>query len=174
MSDAPRERDNRLFLLKTVFPFLQKMPTKEDLELGKTEEGAAICNLGSYIDNHDARSAPEEIDGEYTCGRIGCLAGWYVMLSDRDERFGAFERAEVAGYSNDELASHFGLSSYNQSESLFSALGGGIESMGATTRGALRDRKKHLREIMGNLGDFEALKAAKEKLRMHRVFGFSG
>jgi hypothetical protein len=167
-----RIRDNRFFLLKTVFPFLQKMPTKEDLINGKTEVGAAICNLGSYIDHHDARTAPEEIDGEYHCGRIGCLAGWYVMLSDRDGRLGAFERAEIAGYDNDELAQHFGLQSYSQSESLFSALGGGVEDTQATTRRALRERKKRLREIMEAQGDFEAMKGVKKKLHEYRVYGF--
>jgi hypothetical protein len=167
-----RARDNRHFLLKTVFPFLQKMPTKEDLENGKTDYGAAICNLGSYIDHHDARTAAEDIDGEYHCGRVGCLAGWYVMLSDRDKRLGPFERKEIAGYDNTDLAVHFGLESYNQSESLFSALGGGVEDLGATTRGALRERKKRLREIMEEHGDFLALTAAKKRLREYKVFGY--
>lgn len=172
MSDN-RARDNRLFLLKTVFPFLQKMPTKEDLENGKTDYGAAICNLGSYIDHHDARTAPEEIDGEYHCGRVGCLAGWYVMLSDRDQRFGAFERCEIAGYDNGDLARHFGLiGGYDAGEKLFSALGGGIETLQATTRVALRERKKLLRGTMTDMGDFEALKHAKKKLREYKVFGF--
>lgn len=171
MSDN-RARDNRLFLLKTVFPFLAKMPTKEDLDKGKTESGAAICNLGSYIDHHDARTAPEDIDEQYHCGRTGCLAGWYVMLSDRDERFGPFERTEIAGYDNGELANHFGLASYGAGEQLFSALGGGVEDQNSTTRGALRKRKRHLRETMEDLGDFDALKAAKKKLREYRVFGF--
>jgi len=171
MSDI-RARDNRFFLLKTVFPFLQKMPTVEDQLKGKAVSGTAICNLNSYIDHHDNRTAPEDIDGEYHCGRIGCLAGWYVMCSDRDERFGAMERSEIAGYDNTDLALHFGLSSYNESESLFSALGGGVEAQGTTTRGALRERKKHLREIMENLGDFEALKKAKGILREYKVFGY--
>lgn len=165
-----RARDNRFFLLKTVFPFLQKMPTVEDRDNGKAETGAAICNLGTYITDHDNRTAAE-IDPAYHCGRTGCLAGWYVMLSDRDKRFGAMERAEVAGYDNGDLAMHFGLHSGYDGERLFSGLGSGIENYGATTRRALRDRKRALREMMEKLGDFEALKDAKKKLRLYKVYG---
>ncbi len=168
-----RARDNRLYLLKTVFPFLQKMPTVEDRVNGKTERGAAICNLGSYIDDHDNRAAPEEITDDYHCGRTGCLAGWYVMLSDRDTRFGPCERNEVAGYDNLDLANHFGLDGgHRAGEQLFSALGSGIENGDATTRKALRERKRLLRDTMTQMGDFAALKSTKVKLRQRKVFGF--
>lgn len=167
-----RARDNRLFLLNTVFPFLQKMPTIEDHDKGKTDHNAAICNLGTYIKDHDNRTAGEEIDPAYHCGREGCLAGWYVMLSDRDKRFGPFERNEIAGYDNLDLAKHFGLDGYDAGARLFSGLGSGIEDSRATTRKALRERKRHLREVMTHLGDFAALKEAKKKLRQYNVFGY--
>lgn len=168
-----RARDNRLYLLKTVFPFLTKMPTKEDLERGKTERGAAICNLGSYIDHHNNRTAPEDITKDYHCGRTGCLAGWYVMLSDRDKRFGPCERNEIAGYDNLDLAKHFGLhGGHDAGQRLFSALGSGIEDGGSTTRKALNARKRHLRETMENMGDFATLKIIRVKLRQRKVFGF--
>lgn len=167
-----RARDNRLYLLKTVFPFLQRMPTVEAQHAGKTPDGAAVCNLNHYIDDHDARTAPEEIDTEYQCGRTGCLAGWYVMLSDRDKRFGPFERNEVAGYDNGELAEHFGLGSTSEGEALFGGMGSGAEQDHTTTRQALRARKRRLREYMEGLDDFVDLKKVKVALRVRKVFGY--
>ena len=171
--DSIRARDNRFFLYKTVFPFLQKMPTAEDQMNGKVSSGTAVCNLNHYIDNHDNRTAPQEITDEFSCGRDGCLAGWYVMLSDRDKRFGIFERKEVSQYDNAYLARHFGLEGYNAGEKLFGTKGSGIEGeYSATTRIALRKRKQHLRSIMEEMGDFSALKEAKATLRLSKVFGY--
>lgn len=168
-----RARDNRFFLYKTVFPFLQKMPTVEDQQKGLVaENGIAICNLSHYIDHHDNRTAHEEISQEYNCGRDGCLAGWYVMLSDRDNRFGPCERNEVAAYDNGDLARHFGIGGHNEGELLFSTRGSGVEESNSTTRKALRARKRQLRTFMEDLGDFEALKETKQRLRQYKVYGF--
>ncbi len=173
MSDI-RARDNRLFLYKTVFPFLMKMPTVEDQFKGKVPPGTAVCNLNHYIDHHDNRTAPDEVTDEYVCGRDGCLAGWYVMLSDRDKRMGPMERKEVSLYDNGYLARHFGLSNYSDGEKLFGTKGSGIEGDAevVTTRKALRERKRHLRELMEEKGDFIALREAKASLRMSKVFGY--
>ena len=148
-----RTRQHRKFLLDVVLPHLEEMPVAE--EFGHTTMVAkqAILNLNEYTRDEQAC---KPVSGGYDCGRTGCFAGWYLMISDKFNRLLACESDVIEDYDTDSLAEHFGISS-DDSENLFSTRGSGVESASdhsVDTRECLQMRKKKLKAIMRRKRDF--------------------
>lgn len=138
-------RENRKYLHDVVFPHLKNMPTQYDsCNIGNP----ALLDFDVYIFNH-SRLNTDDITDEYNCGRKGCLAGWYVMLSDRDKRINVDDRRRIQGYDLYSLANHFDLD-LPTARQLFAAL-----SPSATNRGSLIYRKGILNRAMKLRGDFD-------------------
>lgn len=148
---------NLEYLQKTVVPHLERMPTKEDYHSVMSDTSMnskvrnflqrtmAFLNFGDYVKDIGRRHRP--ITDDYNCGRHGCLAGWYVMMSKEDERISETEQTRLNGFSTEKLGIHFGISEL-QADRLFSTLGGGCEDEYADTSEALQARKQRLASVV--------------------------
>lgn len=161
--DEERAAQHRRYLLNRVIPHLEKMPEVDITTLSFSDrKNVAVFNLDAYAENHryDA-DAPCAITNEYNCGREGCLAGWYLMMSVQDERLTGEEHRRIRGYDAEGLGEHFGLpgEAFTQGRLLFAALGSGVERRtraddhGLNTKAALDKRKQYLLTLMTELGD---------------------
>ena len=162
-----RARQHRKFLYNVVVPHLEAMPTAEEvledargtnLEMYTPSRvcaipGKAVLNLSQYVRVAD-NDVPINRSNKYNCGRTGCLAGWYVMISDNYDRLSDLERDDVDDYDISSLAGHFGIS-YQEADWLFSSLGQGIENDHDPNREALKKRANKLKSIMTRKGDFK-------------------
>lgn len=134
---------HRKFLYETVIPFIKNMPADDECYI----EGAATLNFNTYVSEHDRHTACEITD-QYNCGRKGCLAGWYLMLSDRENRLLERERDKIDHFNVQALSTHFGIP-HREASNLFSG-----KSPGATQHGTLSHRKGILRRFMNFIGDY--------------------
>lgn len=188
----PSPKQNRDYLYNTVLPHMREMwelqATRMEHVLG-TEYGApddfiecrvdveqddgevdvpnpALIDFSMYHNIYEPNC--NIINDKHDCGRTGCFAGWYVMMSEQDRRFIPWDPNWKAIQSFDiaSLARHFNLSKADTHD-LFAGLGDGIErddlnedeygnydSEGAQcqdeyTQGeVLETRAAHLRRIM--------------------------
>lgn len=148
---------DRLGYVKTrVFPHLHDMPTIEDVtdsmsvtinrnehcvdaeleylyngELNehiKEKQGKAILNFNVYTENHTPLGFEAlTCTKRYDCSREGCLAGWYVFLTEEDGRDKDMESISF-DYSIFSLARHFRIDS-GQAQMLFGSLLKGAEGL---------------------------------------------
>lgn len=145
------------YLLRTVYPHVEKMETVDGYQNG----GAgirAIFNLSVY--QGDSRATGEPITDAYNCGMEGCVAGWYVMLAERDGVIDAEDSEALSGWDLAELAFHFGIE-HHQAAALFESRGRGAETHDdyyieysdsdsrTRTGAALASRKSYLEEMIG-------------------------
>lgn len=166
-----RARQHRKFLYNVVLPHLETMPTAEEAleDTRRTNPdlasatytssrvcaipGKAILNLNQYVRVAD-HNVPVNRSNKYNCGRTGCFAGWYVMISDNYNRLSEYERSDIEDYNTGDLAEHFGIS-HKEAGWLFGALGQGIEKFHEPSREALKKRAEKLKSIMTRKGDFK-------------------
>lgn len=162
-----RSRQHRRFLYNVVVPHLETMPTAEEVfedAQGTNHEmytpsrvcaitGKAILNLNQYVRVANHR-VPVNRSNKYNCGRTGCFAGWYVMISDSYDRLSEHERECIDEYETFDLAEHFGIS-HKEAGWLFGGLGQGIEKYHDPNREALKKRAEKLKSIMTRKGDFK-------------------
>lgn len=186
------------FLRDTVIPHLQDMPTIEEvsdevmithcesldvaenrvavdyLATGndqiRAKQGKAILNFNLYKSNHTPMGFdPLPVSKEYDCSREGCLAGWYVMMNERDGVDGEDMYLLKRGYDTRQLRHHFGLEG-GEVQLLFGATLHGAEglpddipledtiwssSQMNLTKLALDARGKYLDELITKYEDIE-------------------
>jgi len=148
-----RTRQHRKFLFDVVLPHLEEMPVAEEFPDQITVLKQAVLNLNEYTRDEKACKA---VSGGYDCGRTGCFAGWYLMISDKFNRLLTCEAEVIEDYDTSDLAEHFGISD-DDAEDLFSTRGSGAESSSdhfVDTRECLQIRKKKLKSIMRRKRDF--------------------
>ncbi len=137
------------YLQDVVFPHVETMPTVRRWNSGELKDDTAVLDFGSYIDNARANGKP--VSKKYDCGVRGCLAGWYRMLAQEDDRIG---EDDLNGFVLTELAEHFGIA-YDDAAALFAGMGGGIEGEINTidrdndgTKVTLAARKIYLEDLL--------------------------
>lgn len=157
--------DNLIYLRDTVIPHLEGMPSVEEfiavrdntsipLKIRSVLSNAlAVFSLDTFV-SIGAFKNKDKISSTYDCGRHGCLAGWYTMMSRQDKRLDKRDREKLRNFSEHQLAIHFGIPN-NQVTDLFDTLGDGCESRsakfgayGGTNHGALKIRKTRLKGII--------------------------
>ena len=89
-------------------------------------ERPAVLNFGLYEQVYSKNC--NIINDEYNCGRTGCLAGWYVMMSEQDRRFIPWDPqwTSIKQFSTHQLAKHFNIS-FGEAHDLFGSTGEGVE-----------------------------------------------
>jgi len=146
----PSKKQNREYLRDTVIPHVREVAKRQEIrmlrELGTAyidpselvdnldceEEGAydaekpAILNFGIYDKVYSKNC--NIINDEYNCGREGCLAGWYLMMSEQQRRFQPWDPqwTSIQGFSTHDLAKHFNIS-FHDAHELFGSTGEGVE-----------------------------------------------
>jgi hypothetical protein len=141
----PSKRQNREYLRNEVIPHVRKMAERQELRMLK-ELGTCYIDPGSLIDEvpHADGDRPAVlnfgiyeqiyakncniIDDEYNCGRTGCLAGWYLMMSEQDRRFIPWDPQwlMIKSFDTRRLAQHFNIS-HHEALDLFGSTGEGVE-----------------------------------------------
>lgn len=115
--------ENLKYLIETVVPFIEKIEEHDD--------GTGTCttlNFDEYFFKPNyGPAAGRKISKKYDCGRQGCLAGWYVMMSEQDKRLTERQLAVLLnGFSENALSEHFGIE-YRDAAALFGGIGDGEE-----------------------------------------------
>ena len=148
---TPRQKRNVKFLHEKVFPHLMDMPTVEEYEdLADSPDDGAYLDMDSWVSQY--RANDNKISCKYDCGRSGCLAGWYVMMSEENKRFSRTK--DKPEFEMDKLGDHFGFSTF-EADLLFEGKGAGSERLeygdGAgdiCTRDTIRNRVEFLESLM--------------------------
>lgn len=115
---------NLAYLIETVIPFISGMKDRHESN-GISD---AVLDFDEYI-REPTKSETlmgRELTTAHNCGRVGCLAGWYTMLSAQDERLPEEELVSLSSYSEYMLSIHFDIS-MSESVGLFGGQGGGAE-----------------------------------------------
>lgn len=144
--ENPTPEENLKYLQDVVIPFVELMPQNED----NPAAGRACFDLNSYIGirglsgNDNAvgtRIYPEAgaISEKYNCGYVGCLAGWYALMSNQDKRLLPDEQRRLDHFNHDLLAEHFGVTS-GEIFALFGTRNCGIELVNAVETGVYEDK----------------------------------
>jgi hypothetical protein len=117
--------DNLHYLINTVAPFLNNMKSNEE----HCEMSDAVLDFNEYIrlPSNSSVLLDRKITDAHNCGRSGCLAGWYTMLSEQDKRLSANELSDIQAFSENALADHFGIE-VHEATALFGGSGDGAES----------------------------------------------
>jgi len=193
-NDMPTPRQNREYLRDVVLPHLKDMwsaQAKRMLRIMGTEYDDPDDFLGMHqmrfqegvLD--DDVEAPAGLDfsmyqriykkncniitDQHNCGRTGCFAGWYAMMSDQQRRFIPWDptwTSIMEDFDTKALARHFGIG-HSQAHDLFASIGEGVEAasldeyegqnfdsgaeqcMAELTQGEVLDiRAEYLEEIM--------------------------
>ena len=136
---------NLKYLKEEIFPFLREMPTIEQVADGEAPYMSAVLDFDEYW--IDEMGKP--ITDEYSCGRAGCLAGWYVMISEQEGRLTDEELVKLKdGFSERRLGEHFGIE-YCEAGELFGSKGGGFNQDGHyDTNEILADREEFLDRLL--------------------------
>ena len=140
---------NLQYLKEKVFPFLRSMPTVEEAIDGEVGASAAILDFDEYIIDLKGK----EITDQYSCGRTGCLAGWYVMLSEQEGRLQEDDIEALKDHWDEELlAAHFDIDC-TEAGALFGSKGGGHREYGHhDTEEILNDREEYLDHLLLTAG----------------------
>lgn len=147
----PSKKQNRDYLRDTVIPHVREMARRQENrmvqelgtcyidpselidDLNRDPEGCeydakkpAVLNFGVY-DKIYAKNC-NIINDQYDCGREGCLAGWYVMMSEQQRRFQPWDPqwTGIKKFSTHALAKHFNIS-FCEAHDLFGSTGEGAE-----------------------------------------------
>lgn len=148
--------DRLYYLRDVVMPYLENMPTIEDVtdhaQLSGTEheqgyepdyeleyyaksnglerkQGVAVLNFNAYCQNNTPLGFEQvESTEKYNCSREGCLAGWYVFMRDQDKTMDEAVLGRIADYSITRLAEHFNINS-GAAQMLFGSLLKGCEGL---------------------------------------------
>lgn len=140
----PSKKQNRDYLQNEVIPHVRKMAQRQEQrmleKLGTSytspdelitcyadkRETSAILNFGLYEQIY-AKNC-NIINDKYNCGRQGCLAGWYLMMSEQDRRFIPWDPqwTSIKQFDTRKLARHFNISN-TEAHDLFGSTGEGVE-----------------------------------------------
>ncbi len=147
----PSKQQNREYLRDVVIPHVREMAKRQEIrmlrELGtayidpselvdEVERDPEICtyeakkpavlNFGIYDQVYSKNC--NIINDKFDCGRTGCLAGWYLMMSEQQRRFQPWdpEWTMIKGFNTHDLAKHFNIS-FRDSHDLFGSTGEGVE-----------------------------------------------
>lgn len=151
-----RQKTNVKFLHEKVFPHMQNMPTVEEyeaLECDGTGDDVAYLDLDSWTSQYRANG--NKITCAYDCGKSGCVAGWYVMMSDERRRFAKTD--DKPKFEMAELGDHFGFSTF-EADLLFEGKGQGSERLDygdncdIDSRDTIVNRKEFLECLMIQYG----------------------
>jgi hypothetical protein len=141
----PTKKQNRDYLHNEVIPHVREMAQQQELRM--------LAKLGTcYTDPSDLTDVVHKDDGErpavlnfalyetiyakncniindeYNCGRTGCLAGWYKMMSEQQRRFVPWDPdwLSIGSFDTRKLARHFNISQA-EAHDLFGSTGEGVE-----------------------------------------------
>lgn len=116
---------NMKYLIEEVIPHISGMKGHS----GSCKLSDAVLDFNEYIREPTSSETlmNRKLTTQHNCGRSGCLAGWYTMLSAQDERLMAYDQSQIMSFSENALADHFGISVQEANE-LFGGTGDGIES----------------------------------------------
>jgi hypothetical protein len=116
---------NMKYLIEKVIPHISGMKNHSD----SCEMADAVLDFNEYIrePTNSETLMSRELTTQYNCGRSGCLAGWYSMLSAQDERLESYDQSQIMSFSPGSLADHFGITIQEATE-LFGGTGDGMES----------------------------------------------
>lgn len=122
----PTGKQNLEFLVNTVIPHLEEMVAVEECPL---DSDTAILDFDEYAKkpHWSSELMGRKITSAYNCGRKGCLAGWYLMMSEENKRLDKDELQQIAGFSIFALGDHFNITEH-ETEGLFNQLSGGVEN----------------------------------------------
>ena len=146
----PSKQQNREYLRDEVIPHVREMARLQEIrmlrEVGTcyTDPGQliddlnrpqneqweakkpAVLNFGLY--NHVYAANCNIINDKYDCGRTGCLAGWYMMMSEQQRRFQPWDPqwTSILSFSTHDLARHFNIS-FTEAHDIFGSTGEGAE-----------------------------------------------
>lgn len=145
---------NLRYLQETVVPFIEKMPQVED----SPGSNQACFDLNAYIGTRSClrpsmkpdgrRAFPEKISDKYDCGFVGCLAGWYVMMSRQDGRIDNGVLKSLEHFQQNALADHFDIEEA-EVYALFGTRNCGVELINACNSG-MYDDKYEANEALDN------------------------
>lgn len=151
----PSKKQNRDYLRDKVIPHVREVAQRQELRMLR-ELGTAYTDPANLIDNlgheHEEWEAEKPaalnfavydkiyakncniINDKYDCGREGCLAGWYLMMSEQDRRFIPWDPQwkSIARFDIGDLARHFNISKA-EAHDLFGSTGEGIERQSLET-----------------------------------------
>lgn len=140
----PSKQQNRDYLREEVIPHVREMARRQEVKmlhalgtcyidpselvdnLDPQDEKPAVLNFGIYDQVYSKNC--NIINDKYDCGRTGCLAGWYVMMSEQDRRFIPWDPqwTSIKSFDTRALARHFNIA-YEEAIDLFSSTGEGAE-----------------------------------------------
>lgn len=149
-----RQKTNVRFLHEKVFPHMEGMPTVESYEeQDNPADSIAYLDLDSWTSQYRANG--NKITCAYDCGKSGCVAGWYVMMSDEKRRFDRTK--DKPKFDMMDLGDHFGFSTF-EADLLFEGKGQGSERLDygddcdIDTHETIRNRKEFLECLMMQYG----------------------
>lgn len=140
----PSKLQNREYLRDEVIPHVREMAKRQEISMLKAlgtcyidpseliddldpeDTKPAVLNFGIYDQVYSKNC--NIINDEYNCGRTGCLAGWYVMMSEQQRRFQPWDPqwTGIKQFSTHSLAKHFNIS-FSDAHDLFGSTGEGVE-----------------------------------------------
>lgn len=136
---------NLKYLKEEIFPFLREMPTIEQLADGEASYMSATLDFDEYW--IDEMGKP--ITNEYSCGRAGCLAGWYVMISEQEGRLTDEELVKLKDkFSERRLGEHFGIDRFDAVRLFGSKDHGFKQPNHYNTAEILADREEFLDQLL--------------------------
>ncbi len=140
----PSKQQNREYLRNEVIPHVREMAQRQEKRMLE-EIGTCYVDPSDLTDNLDPEDMKPAIlnfaiyeqvyskncniiNDKYDCGRTGCLAGWYLMMSEQQRRFLPWDPqwTSIQGFSTQNLARHFNIS-FNESHDIFGSTGEGAE-----------------------------------------------
>jgi len=148
----PSKQQNREYLRDVVIPHVREIAKLQEIRMLRTlgtaytvpdnlidevqneEDGQsefkakhpAILDFATYDMIYEKNC--NIINDKHDCGRKGCLAGWYLMMSEQDRRFIPWDPqyTSIKGFSTHDLARHFNIS-HSEAMDLFGSTGEGVE-----------------------------------------------
>jgi hypothetical protein len=140
----PSKQQNREYLRDVVIPHVREVAKRQELMMLKTL-GTSYIDPSELVDNLDPEDMKPAIlnfgiydkvyakncniiNDNYDCGREGCLAGWYLMMSEQQRRFVPWDPqwTSIKEFGTHALAKHFNIS-FSESHDLFGSTGEGVE-----------------------------------------------
>jgi len=146
----PTKKQNREYLRDTVIPHVREMVKLQELRMLRTlgttyiNPDELIGHLGCEVQDESEPRKPailnfalyeqtyakncNIINNQYDCGRTGCLAGWYMMMSEQQRRFVPWDPqwTSIKRFRLHDLAKHFNIS-FDDAHDIFGSTGEGAE-----------------------------------------------